>query len=414
LASEDDSKLQGEGAEGSATAEATPRVRSAAATDEGDDLASLAAGIASVRPGSGESADADDEDSSLGALARASKARNEPETQAHDDARLDLARLVGNTAAGIDAEAARRDGEAGRDLAAAAAVASVVPPARPRTWIAPLLVGLGLGAGLAGVVFGMSANRGPAAPGASAATEPANAPPSAVTAAAPSAAATVAPEGAPVALAVTSPATAQPAPPAVAGANPAPAEHRTNASTAPRTPARVDPKAAPQAAEAAAEPAASAPPVLTVKESAPAASTSTGPGDSPSEPAAGEAAHNPRSMDALLDEALAPAARRQELEHQRELVLHQDELPLTPSRDDVTKAMTVLLPAIRGCAMGQSGLATAGIVVRNDGRVASVEIAGPPFAGTASGRCMEGVMRRAQFPRFKQALFRIKFPFAIQ
>ena len=76
--------------------------------------------------------------------------------------------------------------------------------------------------------------------------------------------------------------------------------------------------------------------------------------------------------------------------------------------------MTVLLPAIRGCAMGQSGLATAGIVVRNDGRVASVEIAGAPFAGTASGRCMEGVMRRAQFPRFKQAIFRIKFPFAIQ
>jgi hypothetical protein len=119
-------------------------------------------------------------------------------------------------------------------------------------------------------------------------------------------------------------------------------------------------------------------------------------------------------MDALLDEALAPAAQRQELAHQREVAMHDNELPLAPSRDDVTKAMTVLLPAIRGCAMGQSGLATAGIVVRNDGRVASVEIAGSPFAGTASGRCMEGVMRRAQFPRFKQAIFRIKFPFAIQ
>jgi hypothetical protein len=64
--------------------------------------------------------------------------------------------------------------------------------------------------------------------------------------------------------------------------------------------------------------------------------------------------------------------------------------------------------------MGQTGLATAAIVVRNDGRVASVEIAGPPFAGTASGRCMEGVMRRAHFPRFKQNIFRVKFPFAIQ
>jgi hypothetical protein len=156
--------------------------------------------------------------------------------------------------------------------------------------------------------------------------------------------------------------------------------------------------------------------VLNVKPAAaaPAAETATASANDPLAEPAANAAKDARSMDALLDEALAPAAQRNELAHQRELAMHDDELPLAPSRDDVTKAMTVLLPAIRGCAMGQSGLATAGIVVRNDGRVASVEIAGPPFAGTASGRCMEGVMRRAQFPRFKQSIFRIKFPFAIQ
>ena len=89
-------------------------------------------------------------------------------------------------------------------------------------------------------------------------------------------------------------------------------------------------------------------------------------------------------------------------------------LAAAPSRDDITKAMAVLVPAIRGCAQGQSGLATAAIVVRGDGRVESVSITGAPFAGTASGRCMEGVVRRARFPRFRQATFRVQFPFAIQ
>jgi hypothetical protein len=64
--------------------------------------------------------------------------------------------------------------------------------------------------------------------------------------------------------------------------------------------------------------------------------------------------------------------------------------------------------------MGQAGLATAGIVVRGDGRVASVELSGAPFEGTASGRCMEGVLRRARFARFRQPTFRVRFPFSIQ
>jgi hypothetical protein len=91
-----------------------------------------------------------------------------------------------------------------------------------------------------------------------------------------------------------------------------------------------------------------------------------------------------------------------------------DGVPPAPSRDDVIKAMSVLVPAIRGCAQGASGLATAGIVVRNDGRVESAVVSGAPFQGTASGRCMEGVVRRARFPRFKQPTFRVQFPFSIQ
>jgi len=89
-------------------------------------------------------------------------------------------------------------------------------------------------------------------------------------------------------------------------------------------------------------------------------------------------------------------------------------LPQTPTRDDVVNAMSVIVPAIRGCAQGQSGLAPMSIVVLSDGRVESAALNSGPFQGTASGRCMEGVVRRARFPRFKQANFRVQFPFAVQ
>jgi hypothetical protein len=115
-----------------------------------------------------------------------------------------------------------------------------------------------------------------------------------------------------------------------------------------------------------------------------------------------------RSVDALLDEALSGSGARPAP------AAGPAELPEAPSRDEVTQAMAVLLPAIRGCAMGQTGLATAGIVIRGDGRVASVELSGAPFEGTASGRCMEGVLRRARFSRFRQPTFRVRLPFSIQ
>jgi hypothetical protein len=89
-------------------------------------------------------------------------------------------------------------------------------------------------------------------------------------------------------------------------------------------------------------------------------------------------------------------------------------MPLAPSREDVTRVMTVLIPAIRGCAKGQSGLATVSVVVKNDGRVQSAAVSGAPFEGTASGRCMEGVVRRMRLPAFQQEAFRVQFPFAIQ
>jgi hypothetical protein len=113
-------------------------------------------------------------------------------------------------------------------------------------------------------------------------------------------------------------------------------------------------------------------------------------------------------IDNMLDQALTPGSRK------ADAPAAQAALPATPTRDDVVKAMSVLVPAIRGCAQGQSGLAPVSIVVHNDGRVESAALSSGPFFGTASGRCMEGVVRRARFPRFSQASFRVQFPFAVQ
>ena len=86
----------------------------------------------------------------------------------------------------------------------------------------------------------------------------------------------------------------------------------------------------------------------------------------------------------------------------------------TPSRQQVADSIRVLLPAIRGCAKGRSGLATASIVIRNTGRVASVTVRGDGFTKTPNGRCIEGVIRRARFPKFRQSVFRVTYPLAIQ
>jgi hypothetical protein len=138
----------------------------------------------------------------------------------------------------------------------------------------------------------------------------------------------------------------------------------------------------------------------------------------PPKPAAGNSEN--RTMNELLDQAADQAIANSGGQHvlpepgARPAAPPPPGMPMAPSRDDVTRAMTVLLPAIRGCAGGESGLATLGIVVRNDGHVENVAVTGAPFEGARSGRCMEGVVRKAKFPRFQQSSFRVQFPFMIQ
>ncbi|MBN1655742.1 MAG: hypothetical protein JXA30_18400 [Deltaproteobacteria bacterium] len=130
------------------------------------------------------------------------------------------------------------------------------------------------------------------------------------------------------------------------------------------------------------------------------------------------------ASEAKLDRIIDGVLDATENNHRRESVHPTDsaggdskaaeQTPLAPTREQVTETMSVLLPAIRGCAGGLSGLATADIIVLNDGKVANVTVSGAPFEGTAAGRCIEGVVRKARFPRFRQPSFRIRFPFSIR
>ncbi|MEZ4255196.1 MAG: hypothetical protein R3A78_05690 [Polyangiales bacterium] len=89
-------------------------------------------------------------------------------------------------------------------------------------------------------------------------------------------------------------------------------------------------------------------------------------------------------------------------------------LPNTPEQAEVSKTLSALMPALRQCAADQQGLATAMILVKNDGSVGSVSVGGFPFGGTPQGSCMEAVLKKASFKPFKQTTFSIRYPFAIR
>ncbi|MCS6797041.1 MAG: hypothetical protein NZ898_00685 [Myxococcota bacterium] len=124
-------------------------------------------------------------------------------------------------------------------------------------------------------------------------------------------------------------------------------------------------------------------------------------------------------LDSVLDRALggrpvAGGTRTEPLATPATAAQPTGELPATPDPATVRRLLAGALPALRQCAGDQVGMANAAIIVRNDGTVASVSIAGAPFGGTPQGACMEGILQRLQFPRFQQSTFQIRYPFVIR
>lgn len=135
-------------------------------------------------------------------------------------------------------------------------------------------------------------------------------------------------------------------------------------------------------------------------------------GDEPA--AAGDRANEaPRTMDTLLDDAVSgpppsmPASKQVNAKSPKVL-------PHKPTAEGLRAAIKVLSPAIRGCAMGGRGRVDMVVVLRSDGSVLSARVAGPPYAGTTGGTCMEGALRKARFPAFSAPRVRLRIPFLIR
>lgn len=89
----------------------------------------------------------------------------------------------------------------------------------------------------------------------------------------------------------------------------------------------------------------------------------------------------------------------------------EDNLASSPGRNDVIKAMNGVKSAVKACAKGASGTAIANITVKGKtGRVSAAQIDGQTGA---VGSCIARAVRKARFPKFKNATFQVKYPFRL-
>ncbi|MEM9189732.1 MAG: GYF domain-containing protein [Myxococcota bacterium] len=88
-------------------------------------------------------------------------------------------------------------------------------------------------------------------------------------------------------------------------------------------------------------------------------------------------------------------------------------LPATPPRDAVARALRSVQGAVSRCGNGQHGVANTSVTVSGStGRVTSARVSGQ-FAGTPVGSCVARAVRGARFPRFSRPTFSVTFPYRI-
>jgi predicted Zn finger-like uncharacterized protein len=115
----------------------------------------------------------------------------------------------------------------------------------------------------------------------------------------------------------------------------------------------------------------------------------------------------PRTIDDLLDGALSPGSPKPKPKVEAPAA----NLPDLPSRDDVVSAMSGVKNAVSACAQGQTGVAFVNVSVAGaTGRVTSAEVSG--ITGPA-GSCIAKAVRAADFPKFAQKVFKVKYPFKL-
>jgi hypothetical protein len=88
-----------------------------------------------------------------------------------------------------------------------------------------------------------------------------------------------------------------------------------------------------------------------------------------------------------------------------------DELPETPSREEVAKTLRALNPLVALCGEGKGGVVRVHLAITGKtGQVKEASVV-KQFAGTELADCVVEVVSRAQFPRFRKKTLTVVFPY---
>ncbi len=87
-------------------------------------------------------------------------------------------------------------------------------------------------------------------------------------------------------------------------------------------------------------------------------------------------------------------------------------LPATPSREDVQKALLSARSTLMACANGRQGRAEITFSVGSSGRVRTATVGGD-FAGSPEGSCMARAARSTAFPAFTNESLSVTFPYQL-
>lgn len=200
---------------------------------------------------------------------------------------------------------------------------------------------------------------------------------------------------------------------AVPAAAPAPGQPAPAPGAAPAQPPSEGELAAQKAAAAAAAPTPPSGEGAKKKRPAGAAGATKSAGDdddllAPSkEDAKPSAPKGPRTIDDLLDTALEGKSAAKPAGGGAA----PSSLPEAPGRDEVKRALDSVKGGVQGCAQGQGGVAIVEVTVAGStGRVTNATVEG--ITGPA-GSCIAREVRKASFPKFKNATFKVKYPYRL-
>ncbi|MCG8556520.1 MAG: zinc-ribbon domain-containing protein [Proteobacteria bacterium] len=119
------------------------------------------------------------------------------------------------------------------------------------------------------------------------------------------------------------------------------------------------------------------------------------------------------SIDDLLEQAVGGVPDPLTTKRKPVKVKTESNLPETPSRDQVMKALRAVQRSVKNCSKSEHGVAMTTITVSgSNGRVRSAKVSGD-YAGTRAGSCIARAVRKARFPKFKKPEFKIQFPFRL-